>query len=120
MPPGPIEFLGKDAASTLALNHKTGLDRMGMCRWYASNSSHLVRNVPSIERRWLQEADASLKQGGRPLNLDVDVYKDDNQSNALRALRISVQKKHIARQMRKNLTAQSKIVLDLLPKPGRR
>ena len=114
-PPGPIEFLGKDAASTLALNHKSGLDRMGMSRWYASNSSDLVRNIPSIEKRWLQEADASLKQGAKPLNLDGDDGVD-GEANVLRGLRISIQKKQISRRMRENLMAQSKIVLDLLPR----
>ena len=114
--PGPIEFLGKDAASTLAFNHKSGLDRMGMSRWYASSSSDLVRNVPSIEKRWLQEADASLKHGAAPLDLDVKGDNGNGDANALRGLRIATQKKQIARRMRENLSAQSKIVLNLLPR----
>ena len=113
--PGPIEFLGKDAASTLAFNHKSGLDRMGT-RWYASSSSDLVRNVPSIEKRWLQEADASLKHGAAPLDLDVKGDNGNGDANALRGLRIATQKKQIARRMRENLSAQSKIVLNLLPR----
>ena len=113
--PGPVKFLGKDAASTLAFNHKSGLDRFGMCMWYASNSCDLVRNIPSLEKRWIDEADASLKHGAKPLDLDLSGNSDDTSGDWLRRMKVRVQKKQVNRRMRENLARQSKIVLDLLP-----
>ena len=48
--------------------------------------------------------------------IDVKGDNENGDANALRGLRIATQKKQIARRMRENLSAQSKIVLNLLPR----
>ena len=82
-----------------------------MCRWYAGQQYNLVDNVPAIEKRWIEEADRSLVHGAAPLNLEPQ-----NGESILYKRRVKVQRRQIERRMRENLAAQSKIVLDLLPK----
>ena len=116
-PPNANKFLGKSASETLSFQHKSGLGRDGICTWYASTQNDIIRNVPSIEKQWMLDADNSLKRGAAPLNFGKTSSrnKKKEKQNVLFSRRVAVQKKQIARRMQEHITAQSKIVLNLLP-----
>ena len=115
-PPNCKQFLGKSAADTLQFQHKTGLGVHGICTWYASQQHSIVRNVPSIEKQWMLDADASL-HGGKKLHFGSSTHRGgrSTKKNVLFDQKVKVQKAHIARRMQEHINAQSKIVLDLLP-----
>jgi len=124
-PPSSKEFLGKSAADTLQFQHRSGLGRNGICTWYASQQHSIVRNVPSIEKQWMIDADQSLIPGGKKLNFGRKNSRKNNtrpgqthpkkKQNVLFNQKVKVQKKQIKRRMQEHIEAQSRIVLDLLP-----
>ena len=117
-PPDCRKFLGKSASDTLAFAHKSGVGRSGVCSWYASTQNDIIRNIPSIERQWQVDADNSLKKNGTPLSWihGGKGTRKGKKRNALYGRKVAVQKKQIARRMDEHIAAQSKIVLDLLPR----
>ena len=115
-PPSCREFLGKSASDTLSFQHRCGLGRSGIISWYASTQNDIIRNVPNIEKQWMIDADKSLERGAAPLHLGKSRQNHGNSQNVLFSRRVAVQKKQIARRMKEHIVAQSKIVLDLLPR----